>query len=147
MNFRLLDGTLTYMLICKIMMLTCNFNIYVDMQLFMLTTNLLMLKCYICNEWQPSLVSIIYINKKQYTFYIDKTLKRRSINSKVRLLWAFVAAEQENLRFQRLWNTASFFYISMSQVGNTCTYYIECKNIALKSILRFTYVYVSCMSI
>lgn len=120
MNFRLLDATLTYMLTCEIMMLTCNFNIYVDMQLFMLTTNLSMLKCYICNEWQPSLVSIIYINKKQYTFYIDKTLKRRSINGKVRLLWAFVDAEQEDLRFQRLWNAASFFfYISMSQVGNT----------------------------
>lgn len=136
MNFRLLDATLTYMLTCEIMMLTCNFNIYVDMQLFMLTTNLLMLKCYFCNEWQPSLVSKIYINKKQYTFYIDKALKRRSINklsnSKVRLLWAFVAAEQENLRFQRLYNTARFFfYISMSQVGNTCTNYIECKNIAL----------------
>lgn len=83
MIFRLLDATLTYMLTCEIMMLTCNFNIYVDMQLFMLTTNLLMLKCYICNERQPSLVSIISINKKQYTFYIDKTLKRRSINGKV----------------------------------------------------------------
>lgn len=41
MNFRLLDATLTYMLTCEIMMLTCNFNIYVDMQLCFVNNQLI----------------------------------------------------------------------------------------------------------